>query len=691
MQEQTIPRAPRFPWTKRIDRILPLCLALVFGFVSASPGKDIGILADRSLSVDEKNRGDAIDLIQGLLSGSIDQDIRENWILREGAGGESDPSEMELRAKELENLRRLIDGKGGTALGTGEFRLFLGEFGDLGAEKSFKEDPVDGDGGVNAAIDGWAMDIEAKDKETHFELARATAAECLGSDREFYFFVVSDGVEDLVNWPVRDYLDANKLKMLKEGKELEDGDFRDSVKKATLDSLNAKRRGGGDLLLSGKTVPGYGRAEQETLKAFEKNFSELLVGKFTLTGPALKNFFTLNPGNKVPVNVNVYSTRPRPKGAVTVRFTTPENSSPKNRHQLSNSAPRLGWKADFPQGENPDDYRFELEVLRRGDKIEESRVRVQPDGCNIFADGIFPKLDNGEYELRLAVAKGSGKAALCSAFVKVARTAPVLYFTNDFADRTESRAARKETRLGETVTWEWADGSGAAGTVQLDEPQKLTGKIAYFQSSDGDDKPAEFPITVKDGNSLTLKELFLSGSGSGSRFPPPLPIGGTYRLQIDAEWPAEVKATATAWFTLPERDFYILTGGKNKETADNPREVAKEDTIEFANELNGWKGYGYDLAVFRVEGDEEERFDGESPLTLEPNDGNPYIAVTGDFSGVLKYELSFAPEKGEHPDLEVRTAIGYVKSAGRPVLPWILGFMLVLTLGFFGWNLLRKK
>lgn len=688
MQVQSIPRgAPTLP-ARWLASVLKPLVFITLGWTATAQSKDVGILVDRSMSVDQPNRDEAVRLIDGLLLGKIDPSIRGKWRLLDETGSEDDPDQREVRKKEVSQLKTLIDGVDGNPLATGKFRLFLGEFGDLETVRTLSTaEWRNAEGDVSTTVEPWAAASVPSDKETHFELARATAAAKLGLAKEFYFFVVSDGVEDLVNWPVSDYLDATKLK---DDAALERGDFRDTTKGKSLEQMNLQRRSGKDLTLRGKIRPGYDAADRGTIDNFRKTFSERLVGQFTLKGPELRKFFSANPG-KVPVNVYVYSARP--KETLSLRFTTPAGSTPKSPHPLSLAAPDLKWNISFPSGETASDYRLELVIMDSTTSGEIGRKGVNSEGTSIFDS--FPDLKNGDYEIRLVATKASRKPIQTAAFVQVKKSAPVLAFTDDFARASERTSARTFDPkrdgdiLGRKISWKWSSENS-----DLAPPTRIDRTLAYLTETDSDQKTnngTSYPLS-SISTSLTLRELLVSNESQAE----PLPLGGTYRLQLRAEWADGSKAIATAWFVLPEPKLNILNKRSAIETEEAPRLVAKGDLIKIGNWMHLWKNFDYELAVFQRDGDSWKPFEGsasELPLELDNKDSNgAKIHVNKDFNGVLKYEIRFVPEKESERDLvELPTAVGYVESSGKPILPWLIGIMLVLTISFFAWNLMRKK
>lgn len=651
--------------------------------------KDIGVLIDRSRSVEQSNRDQAVELINGLLAGSIDPGIRGKWQIREDdAAVEDDPVQREMRKQELENLRLLFAGQQGKGLATGNFRLFLGSFGNLDTVKQLEGQAwTEVSGPVGDKISSWAKSVDPSDNETHFELARATAAARLGNASEFYFFVVSDGVEDLVNWPVSSYLDAGKIK---DPAALAKGDFRDTAKAGILKANNLERIGGKTLVIGGKTYPGYGQREREVLAAFKKNFSERLLCRATLTGPELLAFFAANPEKKVPVSVSIYSARPR--AAVAVKFTVPAGSHPGQPHPVSRSSDAIAWALSLPPGDQAENYALELFVRRPADGVDVARKAVTGTGGSFFQ--LFPDLQNGDYEVRLTASRSGMPPAVTSAFLTVKRDAPKLAFEGELAEATTKEKARvfdpRRDRdiLGYKINWNW---SGEAG--EIGPPAKLERVLSFIDEGDETrdlKSVAKLPPAEKAG---VLSKLLI-GDENGTA----LPLGGTYKLTLKGTWPDGTVATpAEAWFTLPPPHLSILGESAAHDTEQEPRVVEKEDVIKIGNWMHSWTKYGfsYELTVYRKDGDDWVPLEGSSsqwPLQLDSGAGSTAVRVTAPFSGTLKYRVTFGPTDEQARELvECPEAFGFIKSSGFPLIPWIVGGLLVLTVAFFGINLLRKK
>lgn len=646
---------------------------------------------DQSRSVEQANRDEAVELINGLLAGSVKPEIRGKWKLREdGAGAEDDPVQREMRKEELANLNALLAGQPGKGLATGNFRLFLGAFGNLDTVKKLESGAwTEVSGTVGEKITSWAKTIEPSDNETHFELARATAAARLGNAGEFYFFVISDGVEDLVNWPVSSYLDASKLK---NAAALEKGDFRNTAKARVLESNNLERKNGKTLAIGGKTYPGYGSEERGVLAAFKKNFAERLLCRVTLSGPELQAFFAAHPERKVPVSVSIYSARPR--GMVTAKFTTPADSEPGQPHPVSRSADAIAWTLDVPKGDKAEDYASEIFIRRVSDGADVARKAVSGFTGSVFQ--LFPDLPNGDYEMRLTASKSGVPPAVTSAFINVKRDAPKLAFTGELAQAGTRESARvfdpRRDReiLAYKVSWDWSGEDGA----DIGPPAKLERVLSFVDDQDSSRK-LETVVKLPTGEKNSVLSNLLVGDDAGDGA---LPLGGTYRLTLRATWPdGSIATPASAWFVLPPPNLVILGKSSEKESEQAPRVIEKGDVIKIGNWMDRWTKYGfcYELEVLEKDGDDWVSLKGspsEWPLRLDKSENGSSIRVAAPFSGTLKYKVSFGPANEEARELvESPDASGFVKTDGFPIVPWIIGGLVVLTLGFFGINLIKKR
>jgi|GEM_PF-2229953 len=662
---------------------------ITVGIFTPLMAKDIGILMDRSRSVEQGNRDEAVELVNGLLGGGIEPRIRGKWMIQaDGISSEDDPGQRELRQQELANIRALLAGEAGKGLAGERFRLFLGSFGNLDTVRNLESEAwAEVSGSTSAKITEWAKTVAPSDNETHFELARATAAARLGGAGEFYFFVISDGVEDLVNWPVSSYLDASKIK---DPAALAKGDFRDLEKARILEAYNLKRISGSTVKIGGKTYPGYDDSARGTLASFKKNFAERLLCRITLKGPDIQSFFAGHPEKKVPVSVSIYSARP--KQAVGLAFTTPADSSAGQPHPVSRSADRIGWTLDLPAGQRLEDYGLELFARRASDSAEMGVKKVSGSEGALFQ--WFPDLANGDYELRLTATGKGVSPVVTSAFINVKRDAPRLAFLGELAEADRKESARifdpRRDRdiLGYKVAWNWTSGD----KEDPGPPSKLERSLSYVDDLDSTRKLETVTKLSPEEKSAVLSKLLTADESSESA----LPLGGTYRLRLTATWPDGTVATpAEAWFVLPPPNLMILR--KTAESESEPRIVEKGELIKIGNWMDRWTKhhFSYDLSVMKKEGGEWVPLEGSSsewPLKLEETSNGPCIRVASSFSEVMRYRVSFGPDDDAKRELvECPEAFGFVETKGFPLLPWILGGLILLTLGFFGWNLLRKR
>ena len=236
---------------------------------------NVAILIDRSSSVEPANRDEAIRLVGGLVSGEMPSGLSEKWHFLPSEDTEDDPELLAVRERMAADLsRRLGEGTSAPLLNP-NYELLVGSLGDrvrveeLSRGRWFKPEQ----GFFEEVVEAAALSTKG-DPRTYFKLARATLGNRLDGNRnEFLLFVVSDGVEDLVNKSVAYYLDESKLK---DPRALAKGDFRDDKTRQELELLNAGN---------------YTEADRKVLHDFETKFAELSLGRFSLTGTQLESFF----------------------------------------------------------------------------------------------------------------------------------------------------------------------------------------------------------------------------------------------------------------------------------------------------------------------------------------------------------------------------------------------------------------
>jgi hypothetical protein len=681
--------------------LAPLAL-LAFLFLGGHAGaKDIGILLDRSLSVDEANRNEAVRLVCGLMSGSVDPELRRKWQLLETPPSESDPRQREARVAEIDNLRKLIGGEDGEGLARDSFQLFLGDFGDLhriatlaGKNWIEQDSPTE----VTKEVAQWATDpsIKSEDKETHYLLARATAASRLDQG-DFYFFVITDEVEDLINLPVSYYLDEAKTKS---AEKLKAGDFRDLENKKNLDRMNRKIQRGETVHRPGKPPkPGYERRHVKTLEAFTEAFEERRIARFTLRSDPLLRFFADSREknrNKVPVSVYVYSARKLGKQELGANFTLPSISSDSSPYTLSIRRDTVRWSIKAV-GLPDENYRSTMQAINPdGSPRGEAQV-VTGDSQRVFE--LFPDLEDGIYELRLQVThQDTGIDAVASAFIRVHRAAPVLSFRagnklkgTDSPEKNYRFLPEDGNVLDYGVEWEWSDSNGQT----IATPDYIERTLDHFYNGPETQIEPSKPQRLEGTPDLGGSKLgaLLTGGGAGRA----LIEGGLYRLTLTAAWDGGAsKATTISWFTLPPANLSILHGvaGEGPSKA-SPLTVRVGDVIRISNWMHGWEDFRYRFRTAKqVEGAFNPIHNDDSPIKLiTRKDGQCYFEVTSRFDGLLRYTVMFGPgsDSGASEEIEWPADSGYIEFESRSWLPWIMAALALLFLGFLGKGLLQSR
>lgn len=659
-------------------------------FASAAPAKDIGILVDRSMSVEPANRTEAMSLIGGLLTGSIPEAAANRWhFIPERADG-NDPLLEKLHTNESSRIDAILRGASMEGLATGPHQLFLGDFGDLATVAGLRNTAWKGvDAPSIDALRDWSNSLSSSDKETHLELARAITANLMLKKEAFYLFVVSDGVEDLVNWPVSSYLDEAKCGDLEF---LSRGDFRDSAKQRILERLNLQRRQGQDVTIGGRSSVGYGAAERSEIDRYRSSFSEKFLGRISLTAPHLKSFFTENRG-KVPVSILVYSANV--KSAAEVRFTSPTNSSLDNPEPITLRSATISWEETWRLGAQEPGGEATLSIHQPGNSKPIFSKPVEPSGTMDLLK-TFPDLPEGVLEVRLTrtFAPHSQPEIQRSAHVIWRRGAPILSFAGDWVDCNAPAQAyvfdprRDRDILGTRFTWEFR--AQEPGT-EIEPPAELTRILSLYDAANVGDGPQLVsesrlkPLT----KSKTLAELLRPEVGTDSEDIEPLPLGGLYRLQISGRWEDGAKATADAWFQLPQPRLTILGQESSGSSLESARKVTKGDSIKIGNWMHDWSDFDYELIVWK---DKAELPFNLTPLQLEKSGGETLIKIMENPDAPLRFEVLFGPrDPNVRNSVSLITASGYVEPAKAPILPWVLGTFAIVTFGLFAWNFASRR
>jgi len=279
-----------------IKKIIRLILFISIISPCIAPAQNVGIVIDRSLSVDQENRNEATELIIDLLEGNVSNTLSAKWTFLSEQTQEQDPEKQTFREIRQQQISDLLAQKKSTALSGEDFKLLTGHFGDLETISTLSKEPwVNGGSNFGEIIRTKAQAATPTDPTTHLELAKATVSQRLDKEKELFLFVISDGVEDLDNWPISHYLDSSKLSDIKS---LTLGDFRDTGKARHLRTLNQKH------------YKKYSDKNRAKLDTFRSDYSELLLGRLSLRPEELLDFFATKE-KKVPVFVYLYHFKPK--------------------------------------------------------------------------------------------------------------------------------------------------------------------------------------------------------------------------------------------------------------------------------------------------------------------------------------------------------------------------------------------
>ena len=93
--------------------------------------QNVALIIDRSLSVDQENRDEAIELIIDLLEGQVDQGLNKKWTLLTDETPEQDPQQVKLRQQKQQQISSLISGTNNQGIAQENLKILTGHFGDL--------------------------------------------------------------------------------------------------------------------------------------------------------------------------------------------------------------------------------------------------------------------------------------------------------------------------------------------------------------------------------------------------------------------------------------------------------------------------------------------------------------------------------------------------------------------------------
>jgi len=93
--------------------------------------QNVGVIIDRSLSVDENNRNEAVEIIIDLLNGEATSSNSHNWVLLPEKSQLQSPEQIQLREQKQNEVFSILNNTNAKALANPPFQLLIGHFGDL--------------------------------------------------------------------------------------------------------------------------------------------------------------------------------------------------------------------------------------------------------------------------------------------------------------------------------------------------------------------------------------------------------------------------------------------------------------------------------------------------------------------------------------------------------------------------------
>lgn len=658
-----------------------LLLLSIFTFsILATPlalAQSIGILIDRSLSVDQDNRDEAIDLIIDLLEGDVDPLFTDKWAFLNDISPQQDPVQIKLRGKKQTQIKALLSGAENKGLADTNLEVLTGHFGELKTVHTLADERwVKAGKDIGEVIRAKAKSAVPSDPRTHFELAKATVSKHLNKEKEFLLFIVSDGVEDLDNWPISHYLDQEKINNLES---LAKGDFRDTGKARHLRALNQKH------------YKNYSKSDQNKLKSFKTDYSELLLGRLSLRPNELKTFFK-EKQKTVPVFIYVYHFKP--KLEINPSFTTPPQSSLDDRYSISRDFSGVRWQLSSKAEATFPNVKQKLTLF---DNLNNQIGQKDIDSQKASLNEVFGQIDDGLYKLVLTIeSEGITQEAIC--YIEMSNYSPRIQFTGALAEITNHKNPLEFSRyddlapLDQKITWEYT-----SPKKDVEPPKTITKRLLNY------DKEYNIPhnsdelrglLLRTNQTEITIKDLLASQTDDTQ-----IPLGGSYRVILEAVWSSGEKSSITSYFSLPEPEISLLSKSRTIESEDEPRIVEKGDNIRVANWMHGWKNFEYDLEIEEKIGNSWEYVDSyaeESPLTIDNQPNGVVITVAKSLNNPLRYRVVFLPnEKTGLSDIidpeDVSTDYGYLESKSFSITPLIFLSFAILAIVFFVWHFMRKK
>ena len=684
-----------------IPKILILALILTtFSFgpeAKAEKTNDVAVLIDRSLSLEPKNRDEALRLITGLLENNIPPNLVNKWRFIPDDKQINDPDTLAYRLKLQTDLAAATQNK------AGEFQisspnLLLGAIGDLDTvlklqNSTWKTAPP-------SAIIDYGTNASPSDPETHYELGRAIISTKLTSEKEYLLFVVSDGIEDLLNWPVSDYLDPKKLH---DKETLQYLNFLNSTKMGLLRRRNIARKRGQTVVRdsNGRTVPGYSSEQQAILREHREKYDEMLIGKFALNPDELSTFFSSH-AKKVPVFVEVY--RNSPRSNLVASFVNPASSTLQKPHTLALGNSTLSWKVDI-KNDVLTSTKLLVEALdNNGEPVTEAlNKEIDADSNSLDLLNALPDL-NGRFQVTLTT-KSKSLSSTAVTFVQYDKPKTpnpgIAYSDSKFQEARNADIAFDLSSLGpgftsKKIAWTWL----------LDDKPTAQKPTSLEWKLEGWDLDRNLPfdednltgIPVKRATSITVANLIEAPSDNYFPF-----YGETCRLTVKGIWEKGAPSEAVTFITFPNIDLQVLGRSDFKESATNPRVVKEKERIKLSNWMHpeNDKNTRYTLELEKWQDDKWVDYDSEEePLEIIHEKNGVQVVVAKPFEEKIRYTVQFkyfgsnsqSDDEWDQPEgILLAETVGFVEFESLDWLPIIISIFAILALTLFFWNLKTRR
>ncbi len=604
--------------------------------------RDVIVLIDQSKSVDDQNRRSALDLISGLVSGSVTAESRKQWRFVPASRPADAPG-----AEESANLAKLFsDREPALPLAKANPRHLLAGLGNHSRTRDLRGKLARGLARTDrddlaTLIRASAPDYPSDDNSTHVTLAESILAETLlkaEAAGDYYLIVISDFHEDCFNRPVSEYATPDSP-TITIGRE-----------KLSLAAANAVVHEGKAPFNDGAGNTGtYTAADQAAIRYFKQKVEQLQLGEFTYTDPAVSG-----PG-KLPVKLRIYAHSPRRSlafGLSSYQWVFPA------------PAPEISWNAE---GVTPGSV---LTLVIAGQTSRFEAAQSHADGkpfTHNLSDHFKQPLPPGQHPVTLSVADPRSPRELQTS-ATVDFIVPAIAFTGKVSASTAAAPLELDNRseiLTERFNGTLDPAPGGKSTLLL----TLEAKNKSVRS-----EPLAIPLNDDGTFSVALRDFPAEIVDS-------IESGDTYQLTAGIPDPAEILApdrrpTAACFFLIPKINLW-----PEGYPPDAPIRL-KTDGIRFKSSHAGIPGYQWSTPQITGEGGELS--------SAHYSVGQHRNTITFDRkapAGTYRLVMRLA-HQGE---VVQENAFTLEIPAKTPWMLIALGTMGVLSLGLAGWYAFSRR